>query len=247
MPTAARARVTDKPDGDCDAEPAFLVVLRTRIGRPRRRAACGQPSLRPISHPGVRRNRWMAEHGRSADHGRAAWQGGAGRVLHLHLHQLAADITLRAPLAFGVWASGPADHRRPHARVRIRARPSICRERHPRAGRTLPHRPGQRVPNLGRMGQSSLAVVLRSGPGWTGSSGSRRRGICPGDRGRHSQPARPCARRLEGTSSGRCRPVPRCAHPRSISAPGIPRRRTAHSRPGKARQPTPSPSPAVPN
>ena len=115
MSTAARARVTDKPDGDCHAEPAFLVVLLTRTGRPHRRAACGQPSLRPISHPGARRNRWMAEHGRSADHSRAAWQSGAGRVRHLHLHQLAADIALREPLAFGVWASGPADH---HASTR---------------------------------------------------------------------------------------------------------------------------------
>ncbi len=125
--------------------------------------------------------------------------------------------------------------------------PSKCRERHPRAGRTLPHRPGQRVPNLGRMGQSRLAVVLRSGPGWTGSPGSRRRGIRPGDRGRHSQPARSCARRLERTSRGRCRPVPRLVHPRSISGPRIPHGRTAHSRLGKARQPTPSPSPAVPD
>ena len=36
-------------------------------------------------------------------------------------------------------------------------------------------------PNLARMGQSGLAVVLPSGPGWTGSSGSRRRRIFPGD------------------------------------------------------------------
>ena len=45
------------------------------------------------------------------------------------------------------------------------------------------------------------------------------------------------------------RTMPTCrafAHPRSISDPCIPRRRTAHSRPAKARRPTPSPSPAVP-
>ncbi len=92
-----------------------------------------------------------------------------------------------------------------------------------------------------------VAVVLSAGPGWTGCSGSRRRGTCPGDRGRDSRPAGPCARRRRRTSGGRCRPVAH-RYTRDLLRVAASRRgRTARSRRGKARQSTPSSSPAVPN
>ena len=81
--------------------------------------------------------------------------------------------------------------------------------------RGLPHCAGQRIPNLARMGQSGLAVVLPCGRGWTGPAGSRRGRKCAGDRGRHPQPARPCAHRRGGASGGRCRPVARW-HTRNV-------------------------------
>ena len=157
----------------------------------------------------------MAEREPSAEHSWAARQGCTRRVLHLHMHQLAADVALREPLGCGVWASGLADHRCPHTRVRVRTHPSECGDRNPRAGRAPSHRSGQRVSNLGRMGQSGLAFVLSFGQGRTGAACPRGRGSCPGDRGRHSQPAGPCARRRERTSGRRRRPVPHW-HPRDV-------------------------------
>ena len=66
------------------------------------------------------------------------------------------------------------------------------------------------VPDLARMGQPGLAVVLPSGRSWPGPPCARRRGACAGDGSRHPRPARAGARRLDRTSGRRCRPL---SHP----------------------------------
>ena len=82
---------------------------------------------------------------------RAARQPVTGRVRHLHLHQLAADIAVRQALAFRIWAAGPADRRGPYARVFVRAHARLHRRSAARAWGFVPDGAGQRIQDLARL------------------------------------------------------------------------------------------------
>ena len=96
----------------------------------------------------------------AADAGRPARQSRAGRLLDLHLHQLAPHASLYPGLGREVPGSGIGRDRRAHARVRFRARP---RQRAPSRegdeGR-LSGRARQRLRDLAGLQQPLLARAL---------------------------------------------------------------------------------------
>ena len=152
----------------------------------------------------VRRRDRLAQLG-AADAGGAPGTGRPRRLLDLHLRELAAD----APVRPGVGGQVPrrwADRdRRPHARVRLRARRRQHRRPVARLRRRVPDRDRQRLRRVARLRESLLAGGVHRRRAGSNPAPPLRRGRVRPDRDGHPAAAarRRGERRRPGAGRGR--------------------------------------------
>ena len=137
---------------------------------------------------------------------RSARQGRADRLLDVLVHQLPAHAPPPEGVVRRLPQGRPRDHRRPHARVRVRAR-HVERPRGGQAARDhVPGRPGQRLQDLGQLREPVLARRVPDRQDRAHPAPEVRRGLLPGDRAADPVAAR-CARAAgEAASPTRHRP-----------------------------------------
>src|SRR4051812_28707790 len=116
-------------------------------------------SAKARSRAGVRRHAALVQHPRRAtrDAARAARPGRARRLLDLHLHQLPADAAVPRGMGPPLPEGRLDDRRRPHARVRLRARRLQRAARDRPARHPLPGGAGQRERHVERVREHVLA------------------------------------------------------------------------------------------
>ena len=138
----------------------------------------------------------LAQHARrQAAHDRgSARQGRADRLLDVLLHQLPAHAAAPARLVRRVPQGRPRHRRRPHAGVRLRARPLERRGRRQALPRHLAGRARQRLRHVERVVERVLAGGLSRRPAGQCARVQLRRGGLREDRGRHPAAAGPPTR-----------------------------------------------------
>ena len=104
----------------------------------------------------------------------ASRQGRARRLLDLLVHQLPAHAAAPQDVGCRLPEGGPADRRRAHARVRVRARPFQRPQGDARARRPLRGRDRQRLQDVGRVPERRLADRVPRRPDAATSARSRR-------------------------------------------------------------------------
>ena len=182
---------------------------------------------------------------------------GAGRVLGLRAHQLAAHAALPEGVACALPRRRTARDRRAHAGVLVRARPRHRRARRRAARDRVPGAARPRLRDLARVRQQGLAGALPVRPHRQVGAHPLRRGRVRGHRARHRGVRRPRAgadgaRAPGGRARGSCSsPRPRTSRFRQTAtgwswcATG-PTARTGSRRRTPAPRPASSTAPAAP-
>ena len=153
----------------------------------------------------------------AADDRGAARQSGARRLLDVLVHQLPPHTAAPEDVVRDLPLEGARDHRRAHARVRIRARHVECPRRGEATRGQVPGGAGQPLQDLGHLRQPVLAGGVPDRPRRPDSAHAFRRGRVRADRAADPPPAE--RQGAEG-ARGRRHDTERAAHARDVPRVG---------------------------